>query len=575
MMRDWKLVLLLLSLTVNVIILNLKIPHSSQRMTNRQRFIAETKEIEPELQLNKTANVLAVQECERELQSLQTKKDNEVQACEQELQSLRTAKSELTLGRALPNQELQLPKTGKIETTQTNPSDLMTDREQECERWMGLGIVSEYLKNAAEWCVGQPHLPNQGRLRCFTVKYPWDHHGKGAFCEGFNVTVDFGQIQTGPIKDKAHLTYKADAMHMSCNKTREWAESKLMPQQKQMLSMMALGKDPRRKADEVVTKSTYIVARHEDVNNMYHSIGDWTNMEVVYRALGIAPEVVQVVLWDRFKPMWHHQVLQPAFSLSNISDASSFGARAVLFRHLIWHLEAPANIIHPSKNVPFSQGRHVSCVGSSLMRAYTSRLLRAANLFHVPPPPIPHILLSLRIPKHKNAGGQFIGRVMANQKEVEDVFKEGNMLTWKSVDMANLTFFEQMAEVRRANILVGIHGAGLTWVVFTADEAVLVEIHPSYRLDRHFRHLAKLGGKYYMPLREKDSISCVGTSDRIAVNIDKLRCAPWPPLASRRKGAGALPLLWLSTHGWTCATACATAPVALEALLPPSPCKAL
>lgn len=46
--------------------------------------------------------------------------------------------------------------------------------------------------------------------------------------------------------------------------------------------------------------------------------------------------------------------------------------------------------------------------------------------------------------------------------------------------------------MRSSNILVGVHGAGLMHIMYAAEEAVLVEIHPSYRQDRHFRHAARL-----------------------------------------------------------------------------------
>lgn len=49
--------------------------------------------------------------------------------------------------------------------------------------------------------------------------------------------------------------------------------------------------------------------------------------------------------------------------------------------------------------------------------------------------------------------------------------------------------------VRRSNVMVGVHGAGLMHIMYGPEEAVLVEIHPSYRLDRHFRHAARLTGK--------------------------------------------------------------------------------
>lgn len=50
-------------------------------------------------------------------------------------------------------------------------------------------------------------------------------------------------------------------------------------------------------------------------------------------------------------------------------------------------------------------------------------------------------------------------------------------------------------------------------------QAVLVEIHPSYRQDRHFRHAARMTGKLYMPMRSLQRETCHGSSDNIKVDI--------------------------------------------------------
>lgn len=59
--------------------------------------------------------------------------------------------------------------------------------------------------------------------------------------------------------------------------------------------------------------------------------------------------------------------------------------------------------------------------------------------------------------------------------------REGNMLTWHTVDLAEMSFAEQLHAMRKTNVLVGVHGAGLMLVVFTAEESILLEIHPNYR----------------------------------------------------------------------------------------------
>ena len=62
-------------------------------------------------------------------------------------------------------------------------------------------------------------------------------------------------------------------------------------------------------------------------------------------------------------------------------------------------------------------------------------------------------------------------------------------------------------------------------VIFLADEAVLVEIHPSYRLDRHFRLACRMAGRQYMPLRTTQAVSCSGSSDAIPVDVKEFRAA--------------------------------------------------
>jgi capsular polysaccharide biosynthesis protein len=68
--------------------------------------------------------------------------------------------------------------------------------------------------------------------------------------------------------------------------------------------------------------------------------------------------------------------------------------------------------------------------------------------------------------------------------------------------------------------LVGAHGAGMMHAIFMADEGVLVEIHPSYRLDRHFRLASRMTGKVYLPMRSTEPVTCRGSSD--AIPVDKV-----------------------------------------------------
>ena len=54
-------------------------------------------------------------------------------------------------------------------------------------------------------------------------------------------------------------------------------------------------------------------------------------------------------------------------------------------------------------------------------------------------------------------------------------------------------------------------------------QAILIEMHPSYRQDRHFRHAARMSGKIYMPLRTQMRETCNGTSDNVQIPTDEFR----------------------------------------------------
>ena len=60
-------------------------------------------------------------------------------------------------------------------------------------------------------------------------------------------------------------------------------------------------------------------------------------------------------------------------------------------------------------------------------------------------------------------------------------------------------------------------------ILFAAEEAVLLEIHPHYRLDRHFRNAARMSGKHYMPMRSLQVVTCQGSSDNVPVNVKEFR----------------------------------------------------
>lgn len=240
------------------------------------------------------------------------------------------------------------------------------------------------------------------------------------------------------------------------------------------------------------------------------------NMFLVLTALRQSPKDLQVLLFDRHSDGPYTDLIQRAFSGGRAPlRKEAYNNGRVLFRNLIFHLESPAGLIFPKVSRPDP----LRCRSTSLFTAYSRFVLEAFDLWDVAPPAIPQVVLSLR---HRTESKN-VGRILANEKEVVAVLREGNMMNLEVVDTASMPYAKQLELIRRTNVLVGVHGAGLMLIMFAANEAVLVELHPSYRQDRHFRHAARMAGKIYMPLRSSIRETCHGSSDNVVVPVDEFR----------------------------------------------------
>jgi hypothetical protein len=393
--------------------------------------------------------------------------------------------------------------------------------EEDCEKRYGLELASKWKSSKEIWC---EHPTSQ--LICYP--YHQEHKrrdGRGAdlVCEATNFVIDFSKIDGEPFighkkppKGSEYLSFQGGSLLSPCRPT---------PQLKSRLYMSHHGRQMRTFSnratvvpDGTVDTPTYLLARDEDCENSFHSTADFMNMLLVSHILDVNVSQQQVMLFDRFSDGPYIELIQKGYSPNHpVIRHTHYQRRKVLFKHLIFHLESPAGLIFPKVSRPDP----MRCYRESLFEAYRRFVLHSFGLLHVPPPVIPSVTLTLRHrSEHKN-----VGRVMGNEKEVVEILRKGNMIDLKVSDFASIPFSEQLKQVRNTNVLIGVHGAGLMLIMFAAEEAVLVEVHPSYRQDRHFRHAARMTGKIYMPVRAIQRETCVGTSDTVMVPLGDFRSA--------------------------------------------------
>ena len=75
----------------------------------------------------------------------------------------------------------------------------------------------------------------------------------------------------------------------------------------------------------------------------------------------------------------------------------------------------------------------------------------------------------------------------------------------QSVDFAELSIRDQVQMASRTDILIGVHGAGLTHAMFMPQGSCIVEILPKGVMHKGFRNLGKLLGHLYFSAHSSSS----------------------------------------------------------------------
>jgi glycoprotein 2-beta-D-xylosyltransferase len=92
-----------------------------------------------------------------------------------------------------------------------------------------------------------------------------------------------------------------------------------------------------------------------------------------------------------------------------------------------------------------------------------------------------------------------VQRKLANEPVLLQVLRTLADVEVRAVALERLPFGEQLALVAATDVLVGMHGAGLTHALFLPPWAGLVELFPDYfsPRSRHFRRIAEWRGLFY------------------------------------------------------------------------------
>uniref|UniRef100_A0A8C1LGN9 EGF domain-specific O-linked N-acetylglucosamine transferase n=1 Tax=Cyprinus carpio TaxID=7962 RepID=A0A8C1LGN9_CYPCA len=348
------------------------------------------------------------------------------------------------------------------------------------------GYVRERLSEMKTLC--KPLTPGDSSLKCTS-------HMR--FCRAINLYLDLRSPRRG------HERYKEDFLeqgeiggHCSLNSKALAAEgthkSPLQSWFAELETYSELDFHPLNDGhcDVIIDRPTVFMKLDAGVN-MYHHFCDFVNLYISQHLNNSFSRDINLVMWDTslygygdlFSETWQ------AFTDYDIIHLKNFDSKRVCFRDAFFSL-LPRMRYGLFYNTPLIS----DCHSEGLFKAFSQHVLYRLGVSQDGPK-----VNMLEIHTHTNKDHDLIPLI--NALKTVPLF-EVKLVDYKYKEMP---FLEQIRVTHNSDIFIGMHGAGLTHLLFLPDWAVIFELY-NCQDESCYRDLARLRGVHYMTWQKRDKV---------------------------------------------------------------------
>ncbi|XP_059152195.1 EGF domain-specific O-linked N-acetylglucosamine transferase-like [Physella acuta] len=244
----------------------------------------------------------------------------------------------------------------------------------------------------------------------------------------------------------------------------------------------------------VFDKPTYLIKLDAGIN-MYHHFCDFVNLYASQHINNSFNTDVNIIMWDTsplpygdfFSVTWKAFTDHPVIALKDLDG------KKVCFKDAVFPLLARMRF-GLYYNMPLIPG----CFGSSLIKAFSEHILHRLNITQQGP-----LKKKIRITLLVR-GTQY--RKILNQVELSSAMKMDGEFEVVVVDYNGKVPFERQLETtHNSDIFIGMHGSGLTHLLFLPDWAVVIELYNCEDPGCYY-DLARLRGIKYMTWERKEKL---------------------------------------------------------------------
>ncbi|KAK4878909.1 hypothetical protein RN001_007055 [Aquatica leii] len=356
------------------------------------------------------------------------------------------------------------------------------------------GYIKQQLRELKVLC--EPLFPQDSSLEC-------SEHMR--FCRGRNIMINFTSLLT---RDEP-LRYKMDVLKEGeiggfCEFHQEQLHAEtdqISPLQSwgpELRYFTKLNKRPIQEGDCDITieKPTYIMKIDATVN-MYHHFCDFLNLYASIHVNSTHWEAfstdVHVLIWESYMYYSTFEGAWKAFTEYPLWDLKTFMGKTVCFKNVVFPL-LPRMIFGLYYNTPIIYG----CERSGLFKAFSEHMLHRLHIpFHKRKDSKIRVTLLSRVTKYRN---------ILNEDALIDALRENNSYSvQKVVYNKHIDFKTQIELTHNSDVFIGMHGAGLTHLLFLPDWAAVFELY-NCEDENCYLDLARLRGLKYVTWEDKTKL---------------------------------------------------------------------
>lgn len=270
---------------------------------------------------------------------------------------------------------------------------------------------------------------------------------------------------------------------------------------------LMMSNQPTKACEEHIDKQVYFIQLDSNTN-MYHYFCNFINLYATMHLNNRFSEDNILLIWDNKLPDSPFEDMWSVFSKNPLASVRDFGSKQVCFKRFIFSMP-PKMTNGLYYNIPLVNG----CFKSGLFDAFNK-----------------HVLYKLGIQQdhysNTRRDSQLRVTIVSRSTPTRKILNEidlksaidniSNEYSTRIVDFTNMTFLDQLTIAHNTDILVGVHGSGLTHTLFLPDWAALIELHNCK--DERYRDLARLRGVKYFTLKNRDNTADKSTD--ISINLD-------------------------------------------------------